>query len=239
MRHSHDDRVYSRLAGFINNGFERRDQTLTALQPKALLRWPFPLQELLKPAEISTHILQSCRKKRKTWVLRTNYPFKHIQCWEMHSNSPIKSNVQCEIDFNLDKQLVMFSFKHSELWRKGLMHVLLSTFAFGLCVCVWVCVCVRTWWSGPCEPAVFSYPPGWTAWLQASQTSVWSTDTGPGHWWTWTQPLYAGNMPSEKHNTSATKLKEHTAWNNNYTQNSTLPFNQNTFDMLQFFKLFR
>ncbi len=210
MRHSHDDRVYSLRAGFINNGFERRDQTLTALQPKALLRWPFPLQELLKPAEISRHILQSCRKNRKTCVLRTNYPFKHIQCWEMHYNSHTKSNIQCEIDFNLDKRLVMCLFKLTQTFRickkRFNACIPMCTLAFGLCVCV--CVCVCTWWSGPCEPAVFSSPPGWTAWLQAAQFSVWSTDTGPGHWWTWTQPLYAGNTPSEKHNISATKLKE-------------------------------
>jgi len=83
--------------------------------------------------------------------------------------------------------------KHSEMYNACIPNVWP----------LWVYVC--TWWSEPCEPRVSASPQGWTAWPQASQTSVWSTDTGPGHWWTWTQPLCVGNMPSEKHNILATR----------------------------------
>lgn len=90
----------------------------------------------------SAHILQSCRKNRKTRVLRTNYPFKHIQCWEMHYNSHTKSNVQCEIDFNLDKRLIMCRIKPTQTFRickkRFNACIPMCTLAFGLCVCVCV-----------------------------------------------------------------------------------------------------
>lgn len=49
VRHSHDDVLDSVLRGFIDDGFQSRDQRLTSLQTEALLCRPLLLQELLKP----------------------------------------------------------------------------------------------------------------------------------------------------------------------------------------------
>lgn len=71
------------------------------------------------------------------------------------------------------------------------------------------CGGVFTWWSEPFEPAASSSPPKWTALVLESQTSAWSTDTAPGHWWTWTPHRCADSTPSAKmlHNTGQVLAK--------------------------------
>lgn len=50
VRHPHDDALHSALTRLVDDGLERRDERLAALQPEAFLRRPLPLQELLEPA---------------------------------------------------------------------------------------------------------------------------------------------------------------------------------------------
>lgn len=51
MRHPHDHTVYAGSARLVDDGFESRDEHLTALQTKTLLRRPLSGQEILKPGQ--------------------------------------------------------------------------------------------------------------------------------------------------------------------------------------------
>uniref|UniRef100_A0A146YLN3 Uncharacterized protein n=1 Tax=Fundulus heteroclitus TaxID=8078 RepID=A0A146YLN3_FUNHE len=49
VRHAHDDVLHAVLRGFIDDGFQGRDQSLASLQAESFLCRPLLLQELLKP----------------------------------------------------------------------------------------------------------------------------------------------------------------------------------------------
>lgn len=59
--HAHDDVLHALLRRLVNNGLQRRDERLAALQAKAFLCRPLLLEELFEPARTGSGVTQLAR----------------------------------------------------------------------------------------------------------------------------------------------------------------------------------